>query len=215
MNFLRLLNVVNSMSKSCSRRGCGEIFIHGHNVQGQPLCQKCGKEFRDVMDDVGPSEAAGMQPRGYLKEEIRRFMLSPKGEIFIPSILLPEDEPISAYAVLYDQASGVEVITSDEESSETSFDLRMKEIDKEFEARCTTFQDDINFVSTFRQRLATCDDETLKSLMRAAECHAMRHDTEFCDGCQDDNDEIELSHNTRGLGNVWLHVCKELNKNEN
>jgi hypothetical protein len=39
----------------------------------------------------------------------------------------------------------------------------------------------------------------------------VRHGIETkCDDCDNSDDEIELSHHTRGLGKLWLEVTKDL-----
>jgi hypothetical protein len=207
MAFFRLLGLVSSMQKSCSRKGCEKSFIHGYPFDGGEFCDNCGKEFMTSVDHTG--QKYNLRCRKYLEEDLKRFVETNVGEKFIPTAGLPENEAVSSGDVFFRRK--IELVDGESEE-ENSFEVKMKEIDRQWEARYTSFQDNEDFVQTFRKNIQNCSNDALITLIRAGEAHAVRHRVEEkCDKCQDDCDVVELAHHTRDLGNIWLETVKEFN----
>lgn len=178
--------------------------MHGYGFETGTLCSKCFKELDKI---ISSRKSDRLQCKKYMEIDLRRFIDTPKGEKFELVEIDPDDEPVDIYNLF--NITKVEIL--DESEEETSFDIKMREIDEKFEARYRTFHENPEFVAIFRTKLSQCSDEVLISLLRAGEAHALQHKVEDdCDDCQNEDDDIELSHHTRGLGKLWLEVVKDL-----
>lgn len=210
MNFFRLLTVVQSLTKNCTRKGCNESFVHGYKVEKDRfICGNCAKEFMAAMNAEQTGTECGMRCRKYVEQDLRRFISLGLGKTFNPSEIEDEDSVVYSNDVFY--RKDVEVL--DDPRERYSWEEKMEQIDKEFEGRYTTFHENEKFVETFRKLLSECPRDTLIQLIRCAEAHAVRHRNlegpEKCEDCQDSDDELEMSHHTRGLGEIWLKAATE------
>lgn len=214
MSFFSLLGAMKGLTYECARSGCNKLITRGYEFDGGKICEECGKEFNDTVQSIyHRDDHAHAKCRKYVDADLQVFLKTSKGHKFEPSKPTFEDVAVYSHDVFYRKQ--VEVLKdSDEESSEDSFDLRLKKIDEEHEARYRKFQNNPEFVTKFRAKLFYCSDEVLISLIRAGEAHALVHKLEEkCDECGDDCDVIEMSHHTRGLGTLWLETVKETYEN--
>lgn len=190
------------MMKTCARNGCKNAFFNGYNFRDMKyLCEKCGKEFMMIMDNYGE------RCRKYVEQDFFVFIATKVGEKFTPCNYPDSDQPISSFCIFFQDK--VEIIHDESEEEENSFEKR-------FEERYKTHQNNPKFVENFRKLLANCSDEALIELMRCGEIHAINHKLyPDCKDCENSDDEIELSHNTKSLGNIWINAMKEIEKQEN
>lgn len=213
---LGLLGLCAQLKKSCAREGCTHVFVHGYSIDDtRYICEKCFKEFTEALDnDKQPNAVEHSRGRcmKYVEKDLRKFMKTTKGETFTPSIIKDKHVVIWPFDVFYKRQ--VEVLDPEPTAWEVAFEAKWAENRRLDALRYIKFQDNPVFVSQFRQLLSTCDDETLIHLMKLGEFHALQYNVEKCDECGDDDSGIELEHDAKGLGEIWLNTVAKVNASD-
>jgi hypothetical protein len=164
-----------------------------------------------MKDDKQKGSSYGDRPRKYLEADYTRFVETPKGAPFRPTLIADEDEIIAPHHLIFGKRPIEVVDNSDKDSdAETSWEARVRKIEEEFSSRYTQFHEHPQFKETFRKLLAECSDETLVELLRCSEFHALKHEIPACEECGDDDSGIELEHQLRSLGSIWLATVNSL-----
>lgn len=215
-DFVKLFTLVSALLKQCSRKGCTETFIHGYEIPSKKngkqnfICEGCEKEFTKAFENFG-KQNCGFHCLKYVKRDLNNFLSTQKGEVFKPGKIKKKNVAIQAWEVFYLDLERSKPDLA-EMSEEEYWERKMAEINKKFDERCTSFQNSEVFIAKFRALLAECSAETLIELMRCGEAHSLNHNPDelLCDGCQDYDEKVDLSHHTRGLGKIWRDTVKNL-----
>lgn len=192
--------------KTCSRNSCDKVFIHGYQIglSYKYICDTCFNEFIKSYESKEYEDQ--LRTKQCFEKDLAMFLDTKDN--FIPPSLKDQDKIINAYQIFFQNR--VEIL--DESDEEDSIDILLNNLDK----RYTKYQDNLNFIASFRKLLGECDDNTLIDLIKLAQFQALKHKTNksICEECEDIDSEVELTHHTRGLGNIWLKAVDQIDSSE-